>query len=173
MQALFPRQAVLIPQLGRSAGSAGALSQTGSANPQPRRSAGTLSQAGSISFPQPGRNAGSAGTLSQAGSISPPSQEGVQVLIPRLAVLTPQPGRSADSAGTLSQTGNTNPQPRRSACSADAHSLAGIAGNASTHSQADSANPPTGKVCRHICSSAYINHNLDPNETLISHLTDF
>ena len=54
MQAIFPRQAVLTAQLGRSAGNAGAHSQ-----------------AGSVNTPQLGRSAGSAGALSQAGNINP------------------------------------------------------------------------------------------------------
>ena len=76
VQALFPRKAASVP-LARSAGSAGAHSQAGSANPQSRRSASN------------------AGAHSQTGSISPPSQEGfqaVQVLIPRQAALTLSPG---------------------------------------------------------------------------------
>ena len=60
VQELFARQTVLTPQPGRSAGSAGALSQAGSISPpQPGRSAGTHFQSGSAN-PQPGRSAGSA-----------------------------------------------------------------------------------------------------------------
>ena len=50
MQALIPMQAMLVPQPGRSAGSAGAHSQADSAKPQPSRSAGSAGahyQAGS------------------------------------------------------------------------------------------------------------------------------
>ena len=68
VQAIIPRkvalilspggvQAVLIPQLGRSTGSAGAHSHAGSTNPQPKRSAGN------------------AGTHSQAGSTNPPARK--------------------------------------------------------------------------------------------------
>ena len=75
MQALTPRQAVLIPQ-GRSAGSASTPSQEG--NKQPRNSAGNAgihSQQTAPNSPlMPGRSAGSADTLAQADQSLSPSQ---------------------------------------------------------------------------------------------------
>ena len=76
MQALFPLQPVLVPQPGRSAGT---HSQAGSANPPMGRSAGTHSQAGSA-IPQPGRSAGSTDAHSQAGSANPLPRQAVLVL---------------------------------------------------------------------------------------------
>ena len=57
--------------------------------------------AGSVNLLQQGR---SAGTHSQAGSVSLPSQEGVQAHIPRQAVLVPP------SYGEVSKSGVSRPQ---------------------------------------------------------------